>query len=54
MNAEIDFPNKNEIGWLAGRSDIAATDPNAENFCGWVCSGIACGPPDTHVCQGFL
>ena len=39
-NALTQFsPKKNEIGWLAGASDIAAMDPNVENFCGWVCSG---------------
>jgi probable HAF family extracellular repeat protein len=52
-NAEVDTPNKNEIGWLAGRSDIAATDPDAENFCGWVCTTPSC-PPTNHVCRGFL
>jgi probable HAF family extracellular repeat protein len=53
-NAEIDSPQKNEVGWLAGRSDIDAPDPYAESFCGWVCSGIACGPIANHICQGFL
>jgi hypothetical protein len=36
--AAIESPNKNEIGWLAGVSDTAATDPYAEDFCGWNCS----------------
>jgi probable HAF family extracellular repeat protein len=52
-NAEVDTPNKNEIGWLAARSDIAAIDPNAENFCGWVCTTPSC-PPTNHICRGFL
>jgi hypothetical protein len=48
LNASVLNPMKNEIGWLAGRSDTAATDPYAENFCGWVCSGHGC-PSSTHL-----
>jgi probable HAF family extracellular repeat protein len=50
----IGVPNKNEIGWLAGASVIAVTDPKAENFCGFVCSGIACGSAPDDLCRGFL
>ena len=49
--AAIESPNKNEIGWLAGVSDTATTDPYAENFCGWHCSvPTGCN----QVCRGFL
>jgi probable HAF family extracellular repeat protein len=53
-NAMASFPDKNEMGWLAGRSETTATDPYAENFCGWFCSASSGCPPITHVCQGFL
>jgi probable HAF family extracellular repeat protein len=46
--------SKNEIGWLAGPSDTAATDPYAENFCGWECSSSTGCPVFNHVCRGFL
>jgi probable HAF family extracellular repeat protein len=52
-NANVHSPIKNEIGWLAGASDIAATDPKAENFCSSDCTTPTCAP-FTHVCQGFL
>jgi probable HAF family extracellular repeat protein len=55
LNAGVLSPIKNENGWLAGRSDTAATDTYKENFCGWVCSGHGCpGTSTNNVCQGFL
>jgi probable HAF family extracellular repeat protein len=52
-NAAIESPNKNEIGWLAGASETAAQDPNAENFCGFDCAPLpTCS--FTNICRGFL
>jgi probable HAF family extracellular repeat protein len=55
FNSAVAFPNKNEIGWLAGGSETADNDPYQENFCGF---GIGCTPggcaPVTQICKGFL
>jgi probable HAF family extracellular repeat protein len=52
-NSGVGVPNKNEIGWLAGASNIAVTDPYAENFCGFICTTPTC-PPTNLFCRGFL
>jgi probable HAF family extracellular repeat protein len=52
-DSAIGVPNKNEIGWLAGFSNVAVTDPNAENFCGFDCTTPTC-PPANQFCRGFL
>jgi probable HAF family extracellular repeat protein len=52
-DSAIGVPNKNEIGWLAGISNIAVTDPNAENFCGFFFTTPTC-PPLNQICRGFL
>jgi probable HAF family extracellular repeat protein len=52
-NASVPVPNKNVIGWLAGASSIAVVDPNAENFCGFICPLPQCAPTN-QICRGFL
>jgi probable HAF family extracellular repeat protein len=57
FNSAVAFPNKNEIGWLAGSSETADPDPYQENFCGF---GVGCSghtppcAPLTQICRGFL
>lgn len=52
-NSSVAFPMKNSVGWLAGGSEVAQTDPNAENFCGFTCSALSCAPY-AQICRGFL
>lgn len=46
-NSAIPFPNKNDIGWLAGISETAENDPYQENFCQF-------SVPFGQICKGFL
>ena len=52
-NSTVAFPNKNEIGWLAGESETADNDPYQENFCQFNCPSSTCAPL-TQICRGFL
>jgi probable HAF family extracellular repeat protein len=52
-NRSVAFPNKNEIGWLAGFSETMDDDPYQENFCQFSCSLPTCAPL-TQICRGFL
>ena len=54
-NSSVAFPNKNEIGWLAGASETGGNDPFQENFCQFICSSPtgACLPLN-QICKGFL
>jgi probable HAF family extracellular repeat protein len=43
-NSTVFYPVKNDVGEISGASEVSATDPNAENFCGF---------GTTHECRGF-
>jgi probable HAF family extracellular repeat protein len=54
-NSSVAFPNKNEIGWLAGGSETEDNDPYQENFCQFVCSSSTNSClPFNQICRGFL
>jgi probable HAF family extracellular repeat protein len=46
-NSAVGWPNKNDIGWLAGYSETADNDPYQENFCVF-------SVPFGQICKGFV
>lgn len=52
-NSSVSFPNKNQIGWIAGGSETKDKDPYQENFCQFTCAANSCLPLK-QICRGFL
>src|ERR1700677_1791982 len=51
-NSDVQWPNKNDHGQIAGFSETAAMDPFGES---WSCTAFTpTGIPTGHVCTGFV
>ena len=51
-NSDVQWPNKNDHGQIAGFSETAALDPLGES---WSCTAFTpTGVPTGHVCTGFV
>jgi probable HAF family extracellular repeat protein len=51
-NSDVQWPNKNDHGQIAGFSETAAMDPFGES---WSCTAFTpTGVPTGHVCTGFV
>ena len=51
-NSDVQWPNKNDHGQIAGFSETAALDPYGES---WSCTAFTpTGIPTGHICTGFV